>query len=137
MWISERDMRREQGEPAAELGVVTLGGDPAGVSLGGERRQLPVYSPGGVTWRPAAGDKVLVLKTGAAGEQPCVIGRVQQGAGTLAPGEVPLAAPGGGGGVLAGRDGVNLYGTVKVGGTEIHDYVRAVVYQVLSEMVTS
>ena len=46
-------------------------------------------------------------------------------------------APGGGGGVLAGRDGVNLYGTVKVGGTEIHDYVRAVVYQVLSEMVTS
>ena len=67
MWISERDMRREQGEPAAELGVVTLGGDPAGVSLGGERRQLPVYSPGGVTWRPAAGDKVLVLKTGAAG----------------------------------------------------------------------
>ena len=26
-------------EPAAELGVVTLGGDPAGVSLGGERRQ--------------------------------------------------------------------------------------------------
>jgi len=32
---------------------------------------------------------------------------------------------------------VNLYGTVKVGGTEIHDYVRAVVYQVLSEMVTS
>ena len=79
MWISERDMRREQGEPAAELGVVTLGGDPAGVSLGGERRQLPVYSPGGVTWRPAAGDKVLVLKTGAAGEQPCVIGRVAGG----------------------------------------------------------
>lgn len=39
MWISERDMRREQGEPAAELGVVTLGGDPAGVSLGGERRE--------------------------------------------------------------------------------------------------
>ena len=55
----------------------------------------------------------------------------------MAPGEVRLAAPGGGGGVLAGRDGVNLYGTVKVGGTEIHDYVRAVVYQVLSEMVTS
>ena len=85
MWLSERDMRREQGEPAAELGVVTLGGDPAGVSLGGERRQLPVYSPGGVTWRPAAGDRVLVLKTGAAGEQPCVIGRTQQGTDGLAP----------------------------------------------------
>ena len=149
MWLSERDMRREQGEPAAELGVVTLGGDPAGVSLGGERRQLPVYSPGGVTWRPAAGDRVLVLKTGAAGdrvlvlktgaagEQPCVIGRTQQGTDGLAPGAVRLAAPGGGGGVLADREGVNLYGTVKVGGTEIGDYVRAVVYQVLSEMVKS
>ena len=125
MWLSERDMRREQGEPAAELGVVTLGGDPAGVSLGGERRQLPVYSPGGVTWRPAAG------------EQPCVIGRTQQGTDGLAPGAVRLAAPGGGGGVLADREGVNLYGTVKVGGTEIGDYVRAVVYQVLSEMVKS
>ena len=125
MWLSERDIRREQGEPAAELGVVTLGGDPAGVSLGGERRQLPVYSPGGVTWRPAAG------------EQPCVIGRTQQGTDGLAPGAVRLAAPGGGGGVLADREGVNLYGTVKVGGTEIGDYVRAVVYQVLSEMVKS
>ena len=125
MWLSERDMRREQREPAAELGVVTLGGDPAGVSLGGERRQLPVYSPGGVTWRPAAG------------EQPCVIGRTQQGTDGLAPGAVRLAAPGGGGGVLADREGVNLYGTVKVGGTEIGDYVRAVVYQVLSEMVKS
>lgn len=36
---------------------------------------------------------------------------------------------------MAGRDGVNLYGTVKVGGTEIGDYIRSVVYQVLSEMV--
>ena len=122
MWLSERDMRREQREPAAELGVVTLGGDPAGVSLGGERRQLPVYSPGGVTWRPAAGDRVLVLKTGAAGEQPCVIGRTQQGTDGLAPGAVRLAAPGGGGGVLADREGVNLYGTVKVGGMDVRDY---------------
>ena len=60
---------------------------------------------------------------------------MQQGAGTLAPGEVRLAAPGGAGGVLAGRGGVNLYGTVKVGGTEIGDYIRSVVYQVLSEMI--
>lgn len=81
MWISERDMRREQGEPAAELGVVTLGGDPAGVSLGGERRQLPVYSPGGVTWRPAAGDKVLVLKTGRRGSSPASLDGCSRGPG--------------------------------------------------------
>ena len=55
-----------------------------------------------------------------------LFGRVQQGAGTLAPGEVRLAAPGGGGGVLAGRDGVNLYGTVKVGGTDAEAIVSNV-----------
>lgn len=133
MWISERDMRREQGEPAAELGVVTLGGDPAGVSLGGERRQLPGVQPrrgdlasGGGRQSPGAedgggGGAALRHWTGAAG------------AGTLAPGEVRLAAPGGGGGVLAGRDGVNLYGTVKVGWHGDTDYVPGRGISVLSE----
>ena len=68
MWTSERDRRPRAEEPAAELGTVTLGGDPAGVSLGGERRWLNVYGPGGYSWRPTAGDKVLVLKAGAEGE---------------------------------------------------------------------
>ena len=34
MWTSERTRRTPQEEPAAELGAVTLGGDPAGVVLG-------------------------------------------------------------------------------------------------------
>ena len=45
MWTSERRLERRAEESAA-LGQVTLGGDPAGVFLGGERRWLPVYSPG-------------------------------------------------------------------------------------------
>ena len=67
MWTAERNRNVRSGEPAAELGCVTLGGDPAGVSLGGERRWIGVYGPGGYSWRPTSGDKVLVLKTGAEG----------------------------------------------------------------------
>lgn len=70
MWTSERGRLLTVQESAAEVGVVTLGGDPAGVSLGGERRWLSVYGPGGYAWRPMAGDKVLVLKTGAERELP-------------------------------------------------------------------
>ena len=90
MWTSERRRGFPAGEAAAELGTVTLGGDPAGVSLGGERRWLTVYGPGGYSWRPTAGDKVLVLKAGAEGESPCILGTVQEG-GELGPGEVRLA----------------------------------------------
>ena len=63
MWTSERRLERRTEESAA-LGQVTLGGDPAGVFLGGERRWLPVCAPGGYSWQPGAGDKVLVLKAG-------------------------------------------------------------------------
>lgn len=70
MWTSERNRNLPLREAAAEIGTVTLGGDPAGVSLGGERRWLTVYGPGGYCWRPTAGDKVLVLKAGAEGSPP-------------------------------------------------------------------
>ena len=89
MWTSERERRTPVREAEAEVGLVTLGGDPAGVNLGGERRWLPVCSPGGYAWQPAAGDKVLVLKTGTEREAPCILGRVQDGTG-LGPGQVRL-----------------------------------------------
>ena len=60
MWTAERNRNLHSGEPTAELGTVTLGGDPAGVSLGGERRWIGVYGPGGYSWGPTAG----VLVTG-------------------------------------------------------------------------
>jgi len=107
MWTSERSRRLAVEEPAAELGTVTLGGDPAGVSLGGERRWLTVYSPGGYSWRPTSGEKVLVLKAGAEGESPCVLGTVQ-GNRELKPGEVRLA--GGESGVYLGQNGLELTG---------------------------
>ena len=87
MWTSERNGKRPIGEAPAELGTVTLGGDPAGISMGGERRWLPVFTPGGYSWRPTVGDKVLVLKTGSQKENPCIVG-MQQQADDLGPGEV-------------------------------------------------
>ena len=107
MWTSERNRRLASEEPAAELGAVTLGGDPAGVSLGGERRWITVYSPGGSRWRPTSGETGLVLTAGAAGESPCVLGTVQKDL-ELRPGEVRIS--GGESGVLLGREGLELTG---------------------------
>lgn len=129
MWTSECNCRRTVQEPEAEFGLVTLGGDPAGVLLGGERRWLPVYSPGGYCWRPAAGDRVLVLKTGAERETPCVLGAVQKNDG-LSPGEVQLS--GGNCSLRLGWGGLELNGTVLVNGQTLEKYVSQIVADLLS-----
>lgn len=110
---------------------MTLGGDPAGVALGGERRWLNVYAPGGYSWRPAAGEKVLVLKAGGERELPCIVGTVQDGAG-LRPGEVSLR--GGESQVRLGQDGLELNGRVKVNGMDLELYIREIVVEILSAM---
>ncbi|RKI69783.1 hypothetical protein D7V91_05175 [bacterium 1xD42-67] len=128
MWTSERRRGLPAGAAAAELGTVTLGGDPAGVSLGGERRWLTVYGPGGYSWRPTAGDKVLVLKAGAEGESPCILGTVQEG-GELGPGEVRLA--GGSCAVKLGQR-LELDGELYLNGRALYEVVRDIVIDVLS-----
>ena len=128
MWTSERRRGLPAGEAAAELGTVTLGGDPAGVSLGGERRWLTVYGPGGDSWRPTAGDKGLVLKAGAEGESPCILGTVQEG-GELGPGEVRLA--GGSCAVKLGQR-LELDGELYLNGRALYEVVRDIVIDVLS-----
>lgn len=129
MWTSERNRNLRVAEPAAELGTVTLGGDPAGVSLGGERRWLSVYSPGGYSWRPTAGDKVLVLKAGAEGEAPCVLGTAQDG-GDLKSGEVRLK--GGESSVFLGQDRLALDGNLYLNGRALYDVVRDIVTELLA-----
>ncbi len=144
MWTSERRREAPVREAPAELGTVTLGGDPAGVSLGGERRWLTVYSPGGYCWRPGSGEKVLVLKAGAEGESPCVLGTVQKEV-ELNPGEVKLT--GGESSVLLGRDELalayqgsavrlsqsrtELAGPVYVNGQELKEYIIQIVMELL------
>ena len=127
MWTSERDRRPRAEEPAAELGTVTLGGDPAGVSLGGERRWLNVYSPGGYGWRPTAGDKVLVLKAGAEGEVPWILGTAQAGDG-LKPGEVRLS--GGESSIRLGQR-LELGGELYLNGSSLYDVIRDIVSELL------
>ena len=90
MWISEQGRRRPQADGAALVGQVTLPGDPAAVYLDGERRELPVFGPGGYIWRPARDQQVLVLKTGAAGEAPCVAGALCGEKREVSPGEVVI-----------------------------------------------
>lgn len=127
MWTSERNRNPRVGDPAAELGTVTLGGDPAGVSLGGERRWLTVYGPGGYSWRPTVGDRVLVLKAGAEGEAPCILGTTQKGDG-LKPGEVRLS--GGDSAVHLGQSRLSLSGQVYVNGERLEDMIREIAREV-------
>ena len=128
MWTSEQKRGRQAGTSAAELGTVTLGGDPAGVSMGGERRWLEVYCPGGYTWRPTAGDKVLVLKAGEEGESPCILGTRQQ-EGDLKPGEVRIT--GGECAVYLGQKRLELNGRVFVNGQSLESLIANIVLGIL------
>lgn len=121
MWISEQGRRRPQADGTALVGQVTLPGDPAAVYLDGERRELPVYGPGGYVWRPAKGQQVLVLKTGAAGEAPCVAGTPCGDEREVSPGEVVIYSGSstirlGGGTITISGGVVNLVGKVLANG---------------------
>lgn len=110
MWISQKNRERPLREAAAQIGAVTLEGDPAGVYLAGERRNLPVFAPGGYIWRPTLEQEVLVLKTGEKGEESCIAGG--RCAGEVQPGEVLLYAGTGGASIRLGNDGsVTITGT--------------------------
>lgn len=148
MWTSERNRNLPVREAAAELGTVTLGGDPAGVSLGGERRWINVYGPGGYNWRPTSGDKVMVLKAGAEGESPCILGTTQS-AEDLKPGEVRLTgnecslflgqgqvelAGGETGCLRLGPNGMELSGGLTINGQSLEDLVRDIALKAAREI---
>ena len=131
MWSGQQGRLLPVEEPGAELGEVTLGGDPAGVVLGGERRSIPVYGPGGYAWRPSVGDQVLVLKAGAERESPCIVGRVQ-GDLNLGPGET--AVSGGDSAVYLKTGQLYLRGNVTINGVGLVDLIAAVVAEILSNL---
>ncbi len=115
MWISEK-MRESSDCAAANAGIATIGGAPAAVETCGEERDLPVYAPGGMTWRPRAGDTVLVLKGGTGGEERYVIAAASDENNSLAPGELELTA--GDSSVRLRLDGsIELRGQVEITGT--------------------
>ena len=90
MWIS-RQMKKSTPTADADLGMTTISGERSGVLTRGEVRALPIYGPGGYLWMPENGDRVLVMKGGPGGEEPCVAGMQQPAApGEMRPGEVCL-----------------------------------------------
>lgn len=116
MFLGKRE-RQEKSAGTALTGPVTLPGDPAGAYLEGERRGVAVYAPGGYHWVPAAGDEVLVLKTGERGEKPCAVGVAAGGQGLL-PGEVLISA--GACAIKLGMDGrVSVTGDLTVNGVPV------------------
>ncbi len=114
MWLAEKN----RGAPAgsgAELGTVTLAGCPAGVYMAGERRNLPVLGPGGYAWAPEAGAQVLVIKTGEAGEAPCVAAARSEC--TVPPGTVRIFNGRGNASITLDADGgIALVGKVTING---------------------
>ena len=143
MWTSKPAPRLPSEEPWADTGTVTLGGDPAAVYLGGERRWVSLYTPGGYQWRPKAGDKVLVVKAGDHRELPCLVGKRPDALSEedeLSPGSVRIHS--GTGVVLLDEDGltlkgdeVALEGDIYVNGQELEAYIQDIVYQVLASMM--
>lgn len=135
MWLS-RQQKREHEQRAAESGLVTISGETVAVELDSERRGLPVYAPGGYRWRPAAGERVLVVRTG---EGLCVVGAPC----TAAPkeGEVGLAAPGGAE-VTLKRDGrillsgdAELSGALSIKGETLDEMIRRIAAEVAGAML--
>ena len=143
MWTSQRDRNLRVQEPAAEMGTITMGGDPAGVSLGGERRWLNVYGPGGYSWRPTSGDKVLVLKAGAEGDSPCILGTTQD-AEDLKPGEVRLTGMEcslhlgqGQVEVTGGKNSMSLgQGGLAINGQSLESMVREIAREAAQELIS-
>ena len=112
MWMTNRQVREELTEPAAELGRVTLSGGGA-VALAGERRNVTLCLPGGYHWTPRRGETVLVIKSGP-DCAPCVTG--QAGTGNTAPGEVVLSVAEGTAIRLKAEGGIAVTGQVEITG---------------------
>ena len=117
MWISEK-LRGTAEAPAACAGEVTIGGDTAAVATFGEMRGVAVCAPGGYVWRPSAGDRVLVLKSGTGGEEKYIIAADNKKLPvSVAPGEVCIYAYGAA--IKIGSGGrVDITGELYINGEE-------------------
>lgn len=131
MWTAKQTKMTENRSAAAQMGVVTAGGQRSDVYLGSQRCRLPVMAPGGYRWRPKAGEQVLVLKMGAQGEGDCVLARQEESGAELRPGEVELYAPGCS--LKLTQDGqVDVRGSLCVNGTPLDEFVYRAVAAVLT-----
>ena len=139
MWLSGQQKQPvDSGE--GQIGIVTMSGGETAVLLDCERRGLQVYSPGGYTWTPKVGHRVLVIR--GQGEIPCVVGARQ---GQEVPDQVSIAAMqttvrGGAvnisaqGGAEVSGVSVALNGQVYVNGETLEELITRIVMQILMSM---
>lgn len=70
MFLSHRTKKKEI---AAETGTISVYSGGFGVRGEGESRGVGLSCPGGYLWRPALGQRVLVIKTGEQPAQPVIV----------------------------------------------------------------
>lgn len=93
MWLSEQlRFNGNLDTSGAEVGQVSLTGAAVAVVTQGERRELSMALPGGMRWKPAVGQKVLVL-TSREGEA-IVVGALPEDGEALQAGELELQGGG-------------------------------------------
>lgn len=91
MWLTEKTALKGT-KSEAEVGTVTIGGINPGVMTDREERDISVYTNGGYTWRPKAGDRVLVIKCGDG--TSAVVGKQQENEDGIESGEVYIKSEG-------------------------------------------
>lgn len=118
MFLSTRSSGEIPDYWASEIGRVSIGGQRPSVELCGAQQGAEIYAPGGMVWTPKRGQGVLVMKAGAMGETPCIVGVNQETRGGLEPGELCLYTEAAS--VTLKNDGrIELTGRVLINGKEI------------------
>ncbi|MDE7171208.1 MAG: hypothetical protein K2O11_04940 [Oscillospiraceae bacterium] len=135
MWLSGQQ-KRPADESEGQTGIVTMSGGETAVLLDRERRGLQLYSPGGYTWTPEVGQRVLVIQ--GRGEIPCVVGALQGSIPdqvgirakelTLAGETVRVSAQEG---AAVSGERIDLNGQVYVKGETLEDLIRRIVASML------
>ena len=135
MWLSGQQ-KRPADEGEGQTGIVTMSGGETAVLLDRERRGLQLYSPGGYTWTPKVGQRVLVIQ--GRGEIPCVVGALQggipdqvgiQGKKLTLSGERANVTAQESVAIQGGR--IELNGQVYVSGEALEDLIRRIVASML------
>lgn len=112
MWLSKKNAAQHRAAHTADVGVVSIGAAAPAVVTDAEERDLALFAPGGYVWRPAAGEQVLMFRTGAVG----AVAGAKMAAREVAPGEVLIFSTGGAS-IRLGADGsLELVGNVKING---------------------
>lgn len=122
MWLGgQQKQPADSGE--GQIGIVTMSGGEMAVLLDCERRGVQVYSPGGYSWAPRVGQRVMVIE--GQGEIPCIVGARQ---GQASPTQVGIQA----------HQAVNIMGAmvrldgqVYVNGQTLEELIEEIVRRVM------